>query len=89
MTIKNTLYDSIVVKNKDGNVIATISDEKISFLDGECTVDVKCANLENYPTCQMVEELCRREGVEKTIASPYERATVSVDGPATVLVVTD
>lgn len=45
--------------------------------------------LEQVPTKYLVEELRRREGVETKIAEPYEDVTVSVNGPAIVLVVTD
>lgn len=46
-------------------------------------------NLKDYPTCQLVEELKTREGVETTIAEPYQDVTVKVNGPAIVLVVID
>lgn len=40
-------------------------------------------------TCDLVAELKRREGVETHIAEPYQDVTVSVNGPAVVLVVID
>ena len=40
-------------------------------------------------TCEIVEELQSREGVEKQQASPYEDLTVTVNGPAIVLIVRD
>ena len=40
-------------------------------------------------TRELVEELKKREGVEAHIAEPYEDLTVTVNGPAVVLVVTD
>ena len=40
-------------------------------------------------TCVLVEELRNREGVEVTMAAPYEDVTINVNGPATVLVVID
>ena len=45
--------------------------------------------LQKVSTKELVEELERREGVETTIAEPYQDKTVSVNGPAIVLVVTD
>lgn len=45
--------------------------------------------LENVPTAQLVAELSNREGVEATIAEPYQDAEVKVNGPAIVLVVID
>ncbi len=40
-------------------------------------------------TCELVEELRKREAVETHIAEPYKDLTVTVNGPAIVLVVTD
>lgn len=45
--------------------------------------------LATAPTKDLVEELSKREGVEKTIAEPYQDVEVKVNGPAIVLVVTD
>lgn len=45
--------------------------------------------LQKVSTKDLVEELEKREGVETTIAEPYQDKTVSVNGPAIVLVVTD
>lgn len=45
--------------------------------------------LTTIPTSQLVEELQHREGVETTIAEPYQDAEVKVNGPAIVLVVID
>jgi hypothetical protein len=44
---------------------------------------------ENVKTCDLVEELKKREGVEVTIAEPYKDVTIHVSGPAIVLVITD
>lgn len=45
--------------------------------------------LRNFPTCELVEELKTREGVETTIVEPYYEGSVHVSGPAIVLNVTD
>lgn len=45
--------------------------------------------LSEYKTCDLVEELRKREGVETHIAEPYQDVAVSVNGPAVVLVVID
>lgn len=42
-----------------------------------------------FKTCDLVDELRKREGVETHIAEPYQDVTVSVNGPAVVLVVID
>lgn len=46
-------------------------------------------DLKNVKTCELVAELKLREGVECTTAEPYEDVSVTVNGPAIVLVVTD
>lgn len=46
-------------------------------------------NVEDLKTCELVEELKKREAVETYIAEPYKDLEVTVNGPAIVLVVTD
>lgn len=46
-------------------------------------------DLTEVKTCELVQELERREGVQVTIAEPHKDVTVDVNGPATVLVVID
>jgi hypothetical protein len=46
-------------------------------------------DLSNIKTCDLVNELKTREGVETTIAEPYEDKTVNVNGPAIVLAIID
>ena len=55
-----------------------------AYKDGGENVD-----LSKVKTSDLVRELEKREGVEVTVAEPYEDVTVSVNGPAIVLVVTD
>ena len=45
--------------------------------------------LSEFKTCDLVDELRKREGVEEHTAEPYQDMTVSVNGPAVVLVVID
>lgn len=45
--------------------------------------------LSEFKTCELADELRKREGVETHIAEPYQDVTVSVNGPAVVLVVID
>ena len=45
--------------------------------------------MSEFTTAELVEELKRRQGVNAQIAEPYEDITVSVNGPAIVLIVTD
>lgn len=51
--------------------------------------EVKGMRLSGIKTCDLVTELEKREGVEKTLAEPYQVKDISVQGPAVVLVVTD
>lgn len=46
-------------------------------------------DLTSVKTCDLVDELKIRDGIETRTAEPYEDITVSVSGPAVVLVVTD
>ena len=45
--------------------------------------------LSEFKTCELVDELRKREGVETHIAEPYQDVEASVNGPAVVLVVID
>ena len=45
--------------------------------------------LKNIKTCELVEELKKREGIEVKIAEPHKDMAVSVNGPAVVLIVVD
>lgn len=45
--------------------------------------------LKKFKTCELVEELKKREGVEALLAEPYKDLTVDVNGPAVVLVIID
>ncbi len=45
--------------------------------------------LEKVNTCSLVEELKKRDGVEVTIAEPYQDEEIKINGPAVVLVITD
>ncbi len=49
----------------------------------------KTNSLSNYKTCELVEELKTRDGVETHWAEPYEDKNIQVNGPALVLVVID
>ena len=49
----------------------------------------KKASLKDFSTEQLVNELADRDGVDITIAEPYENIVVTVNGPAIVLKITD
>lgn len=46
-------------------------------------------DISNLPTCALVEELQRRDGVKTEIADPYQDVDIKVNGPSIVLVVID
>ena len=46
-------------------------------------------NISDFKTCELVEELKQREGVETHWAEPYADLDIKVNGPAVVLVVID
>ena len=46
-------------------------------------------DLTSVSTAALVAELATREGVTAEKAGPYQEVTVSVDGPAVILVVVD
>ena len=46
-------------------------------------------SMNDISTANLVKELETREGVELIIAEPYDNKTITVEGPAVVLVVKD
>lgn len=46
-------------------------------------------DLREVKTCELVEELKRREGVQTEYAEPHKDRKITVNGPACVLIVTD
>ena len=50
---------------------------------------VENVNLNDFSTCELVEELKRREGVNAEYAEPYQDKVVTVNGPAQILVIID
>lgn len=55
---------------------------------GRTSNSAPCA-LTNIPTCELVGELKKREGVETETAEPYQDLCIHVNGPAVILVVID
>lgn len=51
---------------------------------GEKRVDLK-----DYSTKELINELLAREGISGQYAKPYTDKTITVNGPAIILVVTD
>lgn len=46
-------------------------------------------DLSQVKTCELVEELKKREGVTAEYAEPYQGKEITIDGPACILVVID
>ena len=46
-------------------------------------------DLTSIKTCELVEELKKREGVETKYAEPHQETKVSINGPAVILIVID
>lgn len=47
------------------------------------------SDISSIPTNELVAELEKREGVDTTIAEPYQDVQIKVNGPAIVLTVID
>ncbi|WP_156924168.1 BC1881 family protein [Halonatronum saccharophilum] len=45
--------------------------------------------LKELSTKDLIKELSKREGVEKSVVPPYEDSQPTVNGPAIVLIITD
>lgn len=45
--------------------------------------------LKSIKTCDLVEELSRREGVEKLQIEPYKKVNIETEGPIVILKVID
>ena len=72
-------------KEADGT-ICILANRPFKILE---ITEIASHNLSDVKTCELVEELKLREGVETILAGPYESQKVLVEGPAVVLVVTD
>lgn len=46
-------------------------------------------DINDFSTCELVEELKHREGVRVEYAEPYQDKVVTVNGPAQILVIID
>ena len=46
-------------------------------------------DLRHVKTCELVKELENREGVKKFLAEPHQIETITEEGPAIILIVTD
>ena len=88
MKICERAYTEILVTDREDYLLASITDGNIIGAK-DCKVICVPAKSEEAETCELVEELAKREGVETHAVRPYKDITVKVNGPAIVLVVTD
>lgn len=51
--------------------------------------DLAKEKLKHVSTCDLVQELAQRDGVEMKEAGPYESMKTEVNGPAVVLTIID
>ena len=86
--------------NEESAAIATITQDGVNVVDGyrvrlkpdyetESEEMNKSNILDWFTTSELVNELATREGIEVKTVVPYQDKTVSVNGPAVILVVTD
>ena len=45
--------------------------------------------IKKIPTCELVDELSKRIGVEKTVIKPYQNKNISFKGPSVILKIID
>lgn len=80
---------AVVLLQEKINEAKTLAGELASLIK-KMEVKVRIADdLHSFTTAQLVEELKRREGVNTTIAAPYQDVELKVNGPAIVLTVVD
>lgn len=68
---------------------AYIFGERINSARPEPTVSIESNLLQFVPTCKLVDELEKREGVDTKFAEPYQDIEVKVNGPAVILTIID
>lgn len=62
---------------------------ELGFVEVEKPEIIDRRSLRAYSTKELVEELNKRVGVKENIAKPYETLTISIQGPAILLEITD
>lgn len=45
--------------------------------------------IKDFKTCELVEELKKREGVETIVINPYEKEKIEIEGPMILLKIVD
>ena len=90
IVIAGKRYGGITVVDRKGGTVAVIRDGKLNESDGyHVVLEAYTKDLKNNTTEELVTELRKREGVETTVADPYQDVEVKASGPAIILVVTD
>lgn len=73
-------------RKKDTEAAAAL---RWAIFELENGVQEKEVLLNNFTTKDLAEELATREGVCKKMAEPYANLTLSTEGPAVALIITD
>lgn len=91
MILDNSLYEFLLKSTVDKCINSYNPPTAIGGLILYSNIIRGCSmnSLESISTKQLVDELCTRAGIKTEIAEPYQDMTVSVNGPAIVIVVTD
>ena len=82
--LSNYSATAIACDNSLGEIKSKVNIKMKKRLDKGESMELK-----DIKTCELVEELKKREGVEVKIAEPHKDMAVSVNGPAVLLVVID
>ncbi len=72
------LIEELRSRLKEFDMTLKLDSDDLEFIQNETT-----------PTKELVDELMTREGVETTIAEPYEDVVVAANGPAMILKIID
>lgn len=75
--------------NYNPHTTIVITDERVSVVEDVIGIPLHREEAVRVPTCELVAELERREGVETNRVSPSASIVVKADGPAIVLTVID
>lgn len=76
-------------KNFHPHTAIVVTDERVAVVEDVLGIPFWNAGIPKIPTCELVNELKGREGVETHVIGPAASIKVQTDEPATVLSVID
>lgn len=76
-------------KNYHPHAAIVVTDERVALLGELMGLPFQKQGVESIPTCELVAELEKREGVEANKVSPSASVEVKANGPAIILTVID